>query len=89
MMNMDDPSDGSLSRNGGVDIAAAVAEFHKAFGLPVRDVPSGEVDCHLALTRENVTRIRTLLRSMGFSSHGSITDGGTALFPGLFTRLPA
>lgn len=50
-MNMDDPSDGSLSRNGGIDIAAAVAEFHEAFGLPVRDVPSGEVDCDLAKLR--------------------------------------
>jgi predicted HAD superfamily Cof-like phosphohydrolase len=50
-MSMHGPSDGSLSRNGGVDIAAAVAEFHKAFGLPASDVPSSDVDRDLAKLR--------------------------------------
>jgi predicted HAD superfamily Cof-like phosphohydrolase len=50
-MNMHGQPDVSLSRKDGVDVAAAVAEFHKAFGLPVRDVPSGEVDRDLAKLR--------------------------------------
>jgi predicted HAD superfamily Cof-like phosphohydrolase len=50
-MRMFSHSDVSLSRGGGVDMVAAVAEFHKAFGLPVRDVPSSEVDYDLARLR--------------------------------------
>jgi predicted HAD superfamily Cof-like phosphohydrolase len=50
-MRMLSQSDVSLSQDGVVDIAAAVAEFHKAFGLPVRELPSGEIDCDLARLR--------------------------------------
>jgi predicted HAD superfamily Cof-like phosphohydrolase len=50
-MRMLSQSDVSASRGGSVDIAAAVAEFHKAFGLPMRDVPRGEVDRDLAKLR--------------------------------------
>jgi predicted HAD superfamily Cof-like phosphohydrolase len=39
-----------LSRNGArrVDIAAAVAQFHRAFKLPMRQLPSAEIDHALA-----------------------------------------
>jgi predicted HAD superfamily Cof-like phosphohydrolase len=40
-----------LGQDGAIDIAAAVAEFHEAFGLPVREVPSSEVGCDLAKLR--------------------------------------
>jgi len=36
---------------GHVDIAAAVAEFHCAFNLPMRPLPSAEIDCALAKLR--------------------------------------
>lgn len=50
-MRMLSQSDMSLSRDGTVDIASAVAEFHTAFNLPMRDVPSGEIDRRLAKLR--------------------------------------
>jgi predicted HAD superfamily Cof-like phosphohydrolase len=50
-MRMLGQSEVSLGRYGGVDIASAVTEFHKAFGLPMRNIPSGEVDCDLAKLR--------------------------------------
>jgi predicted HAD superfamily Cof-like phosphohydrolase len=34
-----------------LDTAAAVAEFHKAFELPMQGFPSAEVDCDLAKLR--------------------------------------
>jgi predicted HAD superfamily Cof-like phosphohydrolase len=41
----------SDSWDGLIDIAAAVAEFHMAFNLPMRQVPSTEVDHDLARLR--------------------------------------
>lgn len=41
----------SRGRGGRVDIAAAVAEFHRAFNLPVRQLPSTEIDYALARLR--------------------------------------
>ena len=41
----------SASRNGPIDIAAAVAEFHMAFNLPMRQLPSTEIDHALARLR--------------------------------------
>ena len=38
-------------RDDRVDIASAVAEFHRAFGLPVRQLPSVEIDYALARLR--------------------------------------
>jgi hypothetical protein len=34
-----------------MDVAAAVAEFHMAFNLPVRQLPSAEIDPGLARLR--------------------------------------
>jgi predicted HAD superfamily Cof-like phosphohydrolase len=39
------------SLDGSMDISAAVAEFHMAFNLPVRQVPSAEIDPALARLR--------------------------------------
>jgi predicted HAD superfamily Cof-like phosphohydrolase len=39
------------SWDGPTDVAAAVAEFHVAFNLPVRQVPSAEIDPALARLR--------------------------------------
>lgn len=50
-MKMLSQSDVSPGRGTGIDVAAAVAEFHNAFGLPVRDAPGGEVDRDLAKLR--------------------------------------
>lgn len=46
-------SDGSItgSREGSIDVAAAVAEFHRAFNLPMRQVPSVDIDHALATLR--------------------------------------
>lgn len=46
-------SDGSVtgSREGSIDVAAAVAEFHRAFNLPMRQVPSVDIDHALATLR--------------------------------------
>jgi len=41
----------SGSLDGPMDIAAAVAEFHMAFNLPVRQLPSAEIDPALAKLR--------------------------------------
>jgi predicted HAD superfamily Cof-like phosphohydrolase len=41
----------SRDRGGRVDIAAAVAEFHSAFNLPIRQLPSAEIDYALARLR--------------------------------------
>jgi predicted HAD superfamily Cof-like phosphohydrolase len=43
----------SVSRSGGrhVDITAAVAEFHRAFNLPMRQLPTTEIDHALARLR--------------------------------------
>jgi predicted HAD superfamily Cof-like phosphohydrolase len=40
-----------LSRDAAAGIAAAVAQFHQAFGLPMRDTPSAEIDGCLAKLR--------------------------------------
>jgi predicted HAD superfamily Cof-like phosphohydrolase len=42
-----------LSKNSerSFDVAAAVAEFHDSFGLPVRKSPGAEIDHHLARLR--------------------------------------
>jgi predicted HAD superfamily Cof-like phosphohydrolase len=40
-----------LDGDRGFDPAAAVAEFHMAFDLPMRDIPGAEIDCHLAELR--------------------------------------
>jgi predicted HAD superfamily Cof-like phosphohydrolase len=40
-----------LDGDRGFDLAAAVAEFHMAFDLPMRDIPGAEIDCHLARLR--------------------------------------
>jgi len=37
--------------NRSIDIAAAVAEFHRAFNLPVRKLPTTEIDGYLAKLR--------------------------------------
>lgn len=50
-MRMLSQPDVSLSRGGTIDVASAVAEFHAAFKLPVRDVPGSEVDRKLAELR--------------------------------------
>ena len=44
---------GGVSRgeSGRFDIAAAVAEFHSVFNLPMRRLPSTEIDCSLARLR--------------------------------------
>jgi predicted HAD superfamily Cof-like phosphohydrolase len=34
-----------------IDVGAAVAEFHMAFNLPMRDIPGAEIDYHLAKLR--------------------------------------
>jgi len=34
-----------------IDVRAAVAEFHMAFNLPMRDIPDAEIDCQLAKLR--------------------------------------
>jgi predicted HAD superfamily Cof-like phosphohydrolase len=39
-----------------MDTAAAVAEFHRAFGLPVQDFPSVEIDGSLAALRVALLR---------------------------------
>jgi len=39
------------SREGSIDVAAAVAEFHRAFNLPMRQVPSADIDHALATLR--------------------------------------
>lgn len=46
-------SDGSVtgSRENSIDVAAAVAEFHRAFNLPMRQVPSVDIDHALATLR--------------------------------------
>lgn len=41
----------SRSRGRRVDIAVAVAEFHRAFNLPMRQLPSSEIDRPLARLR--------------------------------------
>jgi predicted HAD superfamily Cof-like phosphohydrolase len=41
----------SRSQAGRVDMAAAVAEFHRAFNLPMRQLPSTEIDYSLARLR--------------------------------------
>jgi hypothetical protein len=33
-----------VAGDGPIDMTAAVAEFHRAFGLPARQVPSADVD---------------------------------------------
>lgn len=43
--------DVSRSRGRNVDIAAAVAQFHRAFSLPTRQLPSAEIDPALARLR--------------------------------------
>ena len=44
--------DGGVSRERGRhDIAAAVAQFHRAFNLPMRQLPSTEIDQALAQLR--------------------------------------
>jgi predicted HAD superfamily Cof-like phosphohydrolase len=46
------PSGGvSRGRGGRFDVAAAVAEFHSAFNLPMRQLPSTEIDYALARLR--------------------------------------
>jgi predicted HAD superfamily Cof-like phosphohydrolase len=50
-MRMSTQPDMLLGRDGAIDIAAVVAEFHVAFNLPMRDVPSGEIDDRLAKLR--------------------------------------
>jgi predicted HAD superfamily Cof-like phosphohydrolase len=40
-----------LARDRGFNIAAAVAEFHVAFNLPICNIPSAEIDCRLAKLR--------------------------------------
>lgn len=44
-------SDVSGNSPDGFDVAAAVAEFHRAFGLPVRQSPGAEIDHDLARLR--------------------------------------
>jgi predicted HAD superfamily Cof-like phosphohydrolase len=46
-------SDGGVarSREGSIDVAAAVAEFHGAFNLPMRQLPSADIDHALATLR--------------------------------------
>lgn len=39
------------SRQGSIDIAASVAEFHRAFNLPMRQLPSADIDHALATLR--------------------------------------
>jgi predicted HAD superfamily Cof-like phosphohydrolase len=39
------------SREGSVDVAAAVAEFHRAFNLPMQQLPSADIDHALATLR--------------------------------------
>src|ERR1700735_4505114 len=41
----------SPGQGGQVDMAAAVAEFHSAFNLPMRQLPSAEIDHALARLR--------------------------------------
>ena len=41
----------SPGQGGQVDMAAAVAEFHSAFSLPMRQLPSAEIDRALARLR--------------------------------------
>jgi predicted HAD superfamily Cof-like phosphohydrolase len=41
----------SRGRGGPVDLAAAVAEFHRAFNLPMRQLPGTEIDYALARLR--------------------------------------
>jgi predicted HAD superfamily Cof-like phosphohydrolase len=41
----------SPGQGGRVDMAAAVAEFHRAFNLPMRQLPSAEIDDALARLR--------------------------------------
>ena len=50
MTRMFDP-EVALGRDAVLDIAAAVAEFHVAFNLPMRDIPSADIDCYLAKLR--------------------------------------
>ncbi len=40
-----------LDQDRGIDIAAAVAEFHMAFSLPMCDIPTSEIDGGLAKLR--------------------------------------
>jgi predicted HAD superfamily Cof-like phosphohydrolase len=40
-----------LREDHAIDVAAAVAEFHKAFSLPMRDTPTAEIDSYLAKLR--------------------------------------
>jgi predicted HAD superfamily Cof-like phosphohydrolase len=40
-----------LDQDRGIDISTAVAEFHKAFSLPMRDTPTAEIDSGLAKLR--------------------------------------
>ena len=50
MRKMSDP-EVVLGPDAALDIASAVAEFHVAFNLPMRDVPSADIDCCLAKLR--------------------------------------
>ena len=46
-------SDGGVarSREGSIDVAVAVAEFHRAFNLPMRQLPGADIDHALATLR--------------------------------------
>jgi predicted HAD superfamily Cof-like phosphohydrolase len=51
MSRMFSQKETELSTDGAIDIAAAVAEFHKAFSLPLNDTPTAEIDSCLANLR--------------------------------------
>jgi predicted HAD superfamily Cof-like phosphohydrolase len=51
MGNMLSTPGARLSEQGAFNVSAAVAEFHQAFRLPMRDAPTVDIDAYLAKLR--------------------------------------